>query len=491
MNSAVDRFPSRIVGRRFVTLALLGFAWLSIEPASASAQFERYELGRRLRNFEVEWDRVGDARAKARASQALKTGVGSFLEFRLADAGRAITEARFALRSGNQPSEGERWAESLCLKPEARLIDATNPSLPVTIAAFYATDAKRPDNATIRLTLGGSSGSRVEAPIGDFPITLTLPIQGFKAGDHTLVAEVRSGESTLMKASETISLADQLDDRLSAVRRTISAWPEDKESATADRESARGQLRMLESLAAKFALDADVPANRILAELEEQTAAADRSEPLLGKDRTGQAWVTVVTSSGRRVATRIFVPEAATKGVPMPIVVALHGAGGSENMFFESYGHGAIVDRCRERGWLLVAPRSTAFAGAPASEVAEALSKIYPVDLKRLMLVGHSMGAGQAVALASREPGAYAAVAALGGGGSFRPGAALRALPFFIGIGSEDLNLKGAKDLAEELKRANVASVTFREYPTIEHLMIVQVALPDVFRFFDEHAKPR
>jgi predicted peptidase len=201
--------------------------------------------------------------------------------------------------------------------------------------------------------------------------------------------------------------------------------------------------------------------------------------------------VTVVTKSGRQVATRIFVPEAAAKGEPLPIVVALHGAGGSENMFFESYGHGAIVERCRERGWLLVAPRSSAFVGAPVSEVVEALAQLYPVDLKRVMLVGHSMGAGQAVAAASRDPRAYAAVAALGGGGSFRPWPTLKPLPFFVGIGSEDFSLRAAKDLAENLKKADVATVTYREYPTIEHLMIVQVALPDVFRFFDENARAR
>ena len=84
--------------------------------------------------------------------------------------------------------------------------------------------------------------------------------------------------------------------------------------------------------------------------------------------------------------------------------VAFHGVGGSENMFFESYGHGAIVDRCRERGWLLVAPKSTAFGGSPALEIVDELARIYPVDLKRVMLVGHSMGAGQAVAAASKMP---------------------------------------------------------------------------------------
>jgi pimeloyl-ACP methyl ester carboxylesterase len=463
------RFRARIV-------AVLGLAWLAIGSAPASAQFERYELGRRLRDFEVEWDRVPDPSARAKACQSLKAAVNSYFGLRLDDAG---------------PTEGERWAGSLCLKPDGRLIDATTLTLEVTLAAFYPIGAKMPEGARIRLSLGDSPGSRVEVPIGPLPMTLTLPIVGLEAGDHDLVAEVRSGELALMRASETISLADRLDDRLLALSKTVAGWPEDPESATADRESVRGQLRMLESLAAKIPLEADFPANRILVGLEEQAQAADRSEAYLGKDRPGQAWVTVVTGTGRRVATRLFVPEAAAKGDPLPIVVALHGAGGTENMFFETYGHGAIVERCRERGWLLVAPRSTAFAGAPVSEVVDALAKIYPVDLARVMLVGHSMGAGQAVGAALREPARYAAVAALGGGGSFRTGAGLKALPFFVGIGSEDFALKGAKDLADDLNQAGVSTVIYREYPSIEHLAIVQVALPDIFRFFDERAKPR
>lgn len=160
-------------------------------------------------------------------------------------------------------------------------------------------------------------------------------------------------------------------------------------------------------------------------------------------------------------------------------------------MFFESYGHGAIVDRCRERGWLLVAPRSTAFGTLPVAEIVDELARLYPIDQKRVMLVGHSMGAGQAVALASSEPARYAAVAALGGGGSVKSGPGLRDLPFFVGIGSEDFALKASTDLAATLQRAGVATVVLREYPNIEHLAIVQVALPDVFRFFDEKAKPK
>jgi len=477
--------------RKLLPFAMVSLIALSREPSLASAQFERYELGRRVREFEVEWDRVPDPTARAKASQSLKVAVNSFFSFRLGEAGRAISEARFALRGAASPTEGERWADSLCLKPDSRLIDAGTTSMPVTITSFYPTDAKMPVGSTIRLRLDDSPGSRVEAPVGPLPMTLTLPIVGLEAGDHALIGEIRLGEMVLMRASMTLSMAGELDDRILALGKMVMGWPDDPDSMTTDRESVRGQLRRLESLAAKIPLESDFPAHRILTSVEEQAQLADQSEPYLGKDRTGQFWATIVTASGNRVAVRLFIPEAAAKGTPLPLVVALHGAGGSENMFFESYGHGAIVDRCRERGWLLVAPRSTAFGGTPVAEVVDALAKIYPLDLARVMLVGHSMGAGQAVAVASREPARYAAVAALGGGGSVRPGPGLKRLPMFVGVGSEDFAVKGAKDLAEALRKAEVATVVDREYPGTEHLAIVQVALPDVFKFFDERVRPR
>ena len=43
----------------------------------------------------------------------------------------------------------------------------------------------------------------------------------------------------------------------------------------------------------------------------------------------------------------------------MPVVVALHGAGGSENLFFEGYGAGHIVTECRKRGCRPIVERGT------------------------------------------------------------------------------------------------------------------------------------
>jgi pimeloyl-ACP methyl ester carboxylesterase len=117
------------------------------------------------------------------------------------------------------------------------------------------------------------------------------------------------------------------------------------------------------------------------------------------------------------------------------------------------------------------------------------LKRLYPIDPARLFLVGHSMGAAQAVAAAGHEPRRFAGVAALGGGGGVRISEALRGVRFFMGIGESDLALGGARTLRDRLQKAGVRTVVYKEYPGVEHLLVVQVALDDVFAFLDEAAR--
>ncbi len=181
---------------------------------------------------------------------------------------------------------------------------------------------------------------------------------------------------------------------------------------------------------------------------------------------------------------RLLAPEAAAKGRPLPLVIALHGAGVSENLFFDGYGDGAIVKLCERRGWLLVALRD----GLPPGLIDE-IDRLYPVDRKRVFLIGHSMGASQAAAAASRSPEAFAAVAAMSGCGPVRPSDALKAVPFFVAAGAEDLGLIGSRGLRDDLQQAGVKKLVYRELPDFEHLLSVQTSLKDVFAFFDEAAR--
>jgi predicted esterase len=99
------------------------------------------------------------------------------------------------------------------------------------------------------------------------------------------------------------------------------------------------------------------------------------------------------------------------------------------------------------------------------------------------------MGASQAVELLQSNAKRFAGAAVLGGGGRIRKADPLKNIPVFVGVGSKDFALGGAKSLHRALEEAGAKS-TFKEYPDIEHMIIVRVALPDVFAMFDKLNRP-
>jgi predicted peptidase len=187
---------------------------------------------------------------------------------------------------------------------------------------------------------------------------------------------------------------------------------------------------------------------------------------------------------------RLAAPKEVEKGQPLPLVLVLHGAGGSENMFFDVHGPGRVVANAQKRGWLLVAPRSGGLGTVPpTAEIIDEVDKLYPVDRKKVFLVGHSMGAMQTVTVAQKTPQRFAAVAPLSGAGRIQASDALKKLPFFVGVGDQDVLLAGSRRLKEGLQKAGVERLEYREYPNVEHITTVIEALDDVFAFFDEAAK--
>ncbi len=450
-------------------------------PLHAQRDEVRYELGRRLRLFESEWDAVTEAAARKRTIPHLKQATtdffGGFLSGKQEEAGRGLDRARLALQHETLPAE-RLWAESLVARPSHRLVDRT--AIELTLARFYPAKEKLPEGAMLRVQIVGE-GKAVDQPIGELPVKLTLPLKDVKEGDHVLRTDIVVKDRVLARSEQTLSVVDGLKERLEKAGKAVQALDE---TPSTDHCTAGSLLTSLERLAEGKTLETDYPASRLLGELEELLRVRTTRKPYHGKDRAGQFWLTLAVKD-RRVPVRVQVPAAAKEGKPLPLVIALHGAGGSENMFFDGYGNGVITKLCAQRGWLLVATRN-----GLADGVIDELARLYPVDRKKVFLVGHSMGAGQALAAVNREPEKYAAVAALGGGGVIRSSEAITTVAFFVGVGKEDfLALRNTRPLEEGLKRAKVVKAIYKEYDDVEHLVIVQVCLPEVCKLFDEVAR--
>ncbi|MEY4915708.1 MAG: hypothetical protein RJA02_1977, partial [Armatimonadota bacterium] len=228
---------------------------------------------------------------------------------------------------------------------------------------------------------------------------------------------------------------------------------------------------------------------RILALIEGKSLENDPDLKMLWEIANGQTdesdgrvgdYLALLGASGQKVPCRLQ-RGSDSKG-KQPLVIALHGAGGSENMFFDTYGAGKITALCAKRGWHLVSPR---VSGRFPAQLLESLSKVWNIDSSRVFIVGHSMGA--AAASSGVDSGAIqpAAVALLGGGGAVTSPARWKDLPLMIGVGELDFGKMMASRTRPAAERAG-SRLTYKEYAGVEHLSIVQCALDDVFTWLDK-----
>jgi predicted esterase len=450
---------------------------LLLAAPAADAQWERYELGRRLRRFEAEWERQTDPAARQRARRALPAASTRFLRFDLPGAARAVDDAYFALRSADPAPDAERWLDGLCVLPEKRAIDQSAEAVRVTVRQVYPVPGGVPAGATAKLI--GPRGVSADVPLDPLPATVDVPTRS-RAGfgpsglrrlprgttlDAGVALDVRLGGRLVATHAAGVSLLGPLP--------PVPAGLPPLEAATA-----AGLRQRVADLRAGEVPETDLPA------ADWCDRFAGWRGPVFTPDRPGDHWLAVPT--GKEVTPcRLYVPPDLSPTKPVPLVVALHGFGGSENLFFDGYGAGRIVTECKRRGWVLVAPRC-GLISTPAAAVAAALRERYPIDPKRVFVVGHSMGAGQAAEVVQQTPGAFAGLAVLGGGGRVRDTAFWKDFPVFVGVGTADFAERSGRAFAAALTAAGAARVTLKGYPDADHLLIVREALPDVFAAWDE-----
>jgi pimeloyl-ACP methyl ester carboxylesterase len=477
--------------RAFVTRWMV--AWLClILPRGVPGQEARFELGQRLRVFEIAWEGQPDARARARSVPHLNNAVRAFFTLRWEQAAHSIDRARFAVQAEADPSASVAWATALSLRPATRLVDRAAGGLEITLAPFYKVQAGVPEKAAVDLALCDGEGKTVAAAEGDvlnLPWRGNLRWDGIAEGDYRLMAEVVVDQDRVALCPQTISIVANPAGRLKQIESALRQF--EAQPKTTQRATLAAQASILRSLLAKETLETNYPAARLLDELEAAIAVVSSGGEYYGKGRPGEFWITLANEHGS-VPARLMAPPSAARGKPLPLVIAFHGAGGSENMFFDAYGNGKIVELCRRRGWLLVAAKLSFWGlGMPPDRVLAEIAQLYPVDKRQVFLVGHSMGAMQAISVAQRLSEPVAAVAAISGGGRVGKTGPWTSTAFQVIAGDRDFALPAARRLAQDLRAAGVDVVRFLECRDAEHLLVVQAALDDVFAFFDEIATKR
>ncbi len=456
---------------------------LCLVAGPAFCDAERYEVGRRLHELELAWDAAGTtAEAKKQASPLINDAVQSFFRLDLIGVGKGLDAARYAL-AATPPSEAQRWADAQWIDLDTRLVDSTEPVVTVTVRPYYKSGVEAPRGLTVRTRVGMEK--EVVTPVEALPRVLKVPCKladPEKSDDTRVTAEFVLEGKVLATKSAGLSRVSKLSDRLKAIKAAADTVPS---PAKTIEEATLVQLaKQVTELANKSAPETDYPISRFVGGAE--ALIRTKGELYYTVKRPAEFWLAIPTAKAP-CSIRVRVPAKLDKTKPVPTLVCLHGMGGSENLFFDGYGNGVFPRMASERGWLVLATRVNGLLGAgPAPDVPAVLDRLaerYPIDPKRVYVVGHSMGAGHAVQLALRNPDRYRAVAALGGGGQVAKADLLKELPFFVGCGTKDFALMGAKALHKALD--GKAPVTFKEYPDIEHMMIVREAAEDVFKFFD------
>ena len=131
----------------------------------------------------------------------------------------------------------------------------------------------------------------------------------------------------------------------------------------------------------------------------------------------GDVWRSYRGANGTAIPMRVIAPKAVTSRA-VGVLIALHGAGGDENMFANGYGQGIAARLARDHDLLFVSLATTPFMTSAAhfDSLMTVLGREYSLDASRVYVIGHSMGANAAARLAQERPQALAAVVCLAGG---------------------------------------------------------------------------
>jgi len=294
------------------------------------------------------------------------------------------------------------------------------------IASIYEAPLPAQEELSAKVRIVGPQGEQVwakELPLRvgagasvDVRVPVDLPSQRLDAGVYRVELSTAGGQPLSVGRVSAVQ-GPSLDQQRAANQQRL-------ESVSAV-TPAHG--RALATCRARNQLLADRPSQinsaQFLADLNRLAAevATERDAVAAGQDpyyrRRGDYW-RVLTGGTAEIPLRVYAPESAAGEQRVPLLIVLHGAGGDENMFFEAYGAGMIKKLADEKGMLVVAPLTYKFGSNPKNIelLIESLGDDYAIDLDRVYVLGHSMGASATSGLARGGANLLAAACCVAGG---------------------------------------------------------------------------
>jgi predicted esterase len=408
-----------------------------------------YVLVERLKALDIAWIETPDPALRKAAIPHIQIAINGLAARRVSESCRALDEARYALLDRPLPASA---AANLRFIPPI-----TEPGAPVQLQLSWA---YLPES---RQPVAVSVGQRSVRALPGRSLTLSVRLPN-------------AGPETALNTEGGLAVPVRLDGETRAVY--VSAVKNGRAriaSLSRARSSAARLLgeEMLRALEKPRSSEQDIPFLRWL-------NAAERLEE--GKARISELDEVPLAKEGGTLLRAMLLASArsaAARGEPVVAVIAFHGAGGSENVFFEGFGRGLAVLEASRRGWMFVAPR-----GSPTAyeDCVRWLTSTCRFKLSRVYVLGHSMGVIPALAAVRHSPKPRAIAV-------FAPAVAPdppEGVPLYVAVGSAEQ--KSSFEVASKLgAAARTAGGAFDVIDPAEHLMVVGDSLSAAFRFLESN----
>ncbi|WP_411280277.1 alpha/beta hydrolase-fold protein [Gemmatimonas sp.] len=351
--------------------------------------------------------------------------------------------------------------------------------------------------------LGAFDG--VPRDLRDTPFTLEADLHDVVDGSYVVAVELLDSARTLGTTTLSIVVRTGLEASIARLEAAAAKAPEPVRS---DLLFPVDRLRNVNLN--RIALGTFNPARDFAAAESLLVAANARKDPWSG--RTGDLKQHYLLEAAAEVMPyRVYVPKGYTPAKPLPLIIALHGLGATEDSFFDQYGR-RLPALAEERGYILAAPLGYRVdggygvalggpSGDPAASRARALSEQdvmqvlqsvrsrYKVDDRRVYLMGHSMGAIGTWAIAAKTPSQWTALGVFSGFGLASTAKTIGGIPQFVVHGDADptVPVGGSRVMVAALKSVG-ADVQYLEVPGGDHSNVVEPNFAAMFDFFDRHA---
>ena len=472
-------------------------------------------------------------KATVQPAGALKVRIDS-IDAALANATRLgqTGEIRRLLAKGRTLLDGREWtdtldyATSLTLRTDRIIIDPARPyvlrleqlhtpsiTLPADLTAQASLYPRSPGPAATRT--GARAAQQQRAPTRQWPAVspvsrnlatspqrFELDLAGIPAGDYEISVDVRIGTRSLASADLDVHIRPGLDSLVARLEADAKRAPR---NLRADVLYPVDRIRQVN--AGTIELRIFDPARELAA--AESVAVAVRAGADPFATRTGDfERHHRLESADEIMPYHVLIPTTYSSRRSYPLIIALHGLGGTEDGFFENFG-GAFPRLAEERGYILAAPsgyrpdapygwglgeppadrerrRAMQLSEEDVMQVVAEMRRHYKIDDDRIYLIGHSLGGIGTLTIAQKYPDRWAGLAAFAGGRVAPTLDRIRHIPALVVHGDADAtaDVQGARILVATMKRLGM-DVKYIEVPGGTHGGVVGPNAAAMFDFFD------